>query len=166
VTDVFPALALAAGESNPGIMKQPPRDKHTPILTKEHWIHVTGYGAMITCAVLGALVISLYVLDLPEQESVTISFLTLAFAQLWHVFNMRERSSSMFNNAIIRNPFIWGALALCTVLLFLTLYVPVLSSVLKVANPGFQGMALMFCMSLLPLVAGQLFTSLFRSKRN
>jgi Ca2+-transporting ATPase len=166
VTDVFPALALAAGESNPGIMKQPPRDKHTPILTKEHWIHVTGYGAMITCAVLGALVISLYVLDLPEQESVTISFLTLAFAQLWHVFNMRERSSSMFNNAIIRNPFIWGALALCTVLLFLTLYVPVLSSVLKVANPGFQGMALMFCMSLLPLVAGQLFISLFRSKRN
>jgi Ca2+-transporting ATPase len=164
VTDVFPALALAAGESNPGIMKQPPRDKHTPILTKEHWIYVTGYGAMITCAVLGAMLISLYVLDLPERESVTISFLTLAFAQLWHVFNMRERSSSMFNNAIIRNPFIWGALALCTVLLLLTLYVPILSSVLKVANPGFQGMALMFGMSLLPLVAGQLFASLFRSR--
>jgi Ca2+-transporting ATPase len=164
VTDVFPALALAAGEGNPEIMKQPPRDKHTPILTKKHWLHVTGYGAMITCAVLGALVISLYVLDLPERESVTISFLTLAFAQLWHVFNMRERSSSMFNNAIIRNPFIWGALALCTVLLLMTLYVPILSSVLKVANPGFQGLALMFGMSLLPLVAGQLFASLFRSR--
>lgn len=164
VTDVFPALALAAGESNPGIMKQPPREKHTPILTKEHWIHVTGYGAMITCAALGALLISLYVLGLPERESVTISFLTLAFAQLWHVFNMRERSSAMFNNAIIRNPFIWGALVLCTILLFLTLYVPILSSVLKVANPGFHGMALMFSMSLLPLVAGQLFVYLFRSR--
>jgi len=164
VTDVFPALALAAGESNPGIMKQPPRDKHTPILTREHWFHVTGYGAMITCAVLGALLISLYVLGLPERESVTISFLTLAFAQLWHVFNMRERSSGMFNNTITRNPFIWGALALCTVLLCLTLYVPILSSVLKVANPGFQGMALMFGMSLLPLVAGQLFVSLFPSR--
>jgi len=164
VTDVFPALALAAGDGNPGIMKQPPRHKHTPILTKEHWIHVTVYGAMITCAVLGALLISLYVLDLPERESVTISFLTLAFAQLWHVFNMRERDSSMFNNAIIRNPFIWGALALCTVLILMTLYVPILSSVLKVANPGFQGMTLMFGMSLLPLVAGQLFAALSRSR--
>lgn len=164
VTDVFPALALAAGEGNPGIMKQPPRDKHTPILTKEHWIHVTVYGAMITCAVLGALFISLYVLGLPERESVTISFLTLAFAQLWHVFNMRERSSRMFNNSIIRNPFIWGALALCTLLLLITLYVPILSSVLKVSNPGLQGMALIFGMSLLPLVAGQLFTVLFRSR--
>jgi Ca2+-transporting ATPase len=166
VTDVFPALALAAGEGHPGIMKQPPRDKYAPILTKAHWIHVMIYGAVLTSAVLGALVISLYVLGLPERESVTISFLTLAFAQLWHVFNMRERSSGIFNNAIIRNPFIWGALALCTVLLLLTLYVPILSSVLKIAHPGFKGMTLMFGMSLIPLVAGQLFISLFRSRQN
>jgi len=35
VTDVFPALALAAGEGNPGIMKNPPRDKFEPIMTQK-----------------------------------------------------------------------------------------------------------------------------------
>jgi len=156
VTDVFPALALAAGEGNPGIMKQSPRDKQEPIMTGKHWIGVSGYGALITMAVLGALFISLDVMGLPEKEAVTVSFLTLAFAQLFHVFNMRERNAGLMTNAIIRNPFIWGAIALCTVLLLMTLYVPVLSTVLKVVNPGFAGMTLVAVMSLLPLVIGQL----------
>jgi len=95
-------------------------------------------------------------MGLPEKEAVTVSFLTLAFAQLFHVFNMRERNAGLMTNAIIRNPFIWGAIALCTVLLLMTLYVPVLSTVLKVVNPGFAGMTLVAVMSLLPLVIGQL----------
>lgn len=159
VTDIFPALALAAGEGNSGIMKYPPRDKAEPIMTQKHWYGVSGYGAMITCAVLGALYISLNILGLPEKESVTISFLTLAFAQLWHVFNMRERDSGIFNNAIIKNPFVWGALALCSVLLMLTLYVPFLADVLRVASPGFNGMVLVLVMSLLPLLGGQVILS-------
>jgi Ca2+-transporting ATPase len=136
-------------------MKHTPRDKQEPIMTRKHWFGVSGYGALITCAVLGALYISLNVLALPEKESVTISFLTLAFAQLWHVFNMRERDSGILSNAIIRNPFIWSALALCTVLLALTLYVPFLATVLKVAWPGFDGILLVLGMSLMPLVVGQ-----------
>ncbi len=157
VTDVFPALALAAGEENDNIMKNKPRDKREPIMSKTHWFAVSGYGAIMTCAVLGAFYISLNTLNLPEKESVTISFLTLAFAQLWHVFNMRERNSGFLNNGIIKNPFIWGALALCTVLLMLALYVPFMANILRLANPGFIGLALVLAMSLLPLLGGQLF---------
>ena len=62
VTDVFPALALAAGEGNPGIMKHPPRDKFEPIMTKKHWFGVAGYGLLITCATLGAFLIALNIL--------------------------------------------------------------------------------------------------------
>lgn len=157
VTDVFPALALAAGEENDNIMKNKPRDKREPIMSKTHWFVVSGYGAMMTCAVLGAFYISLNIMNLPEKESVTISFLTLAFAQLWHVFNMRARNSGFLNNAIIKNPFIWGALALCTVLLLLALYVPFMANILRLANPGFIGLALVLAMSLMPLLGGQLF---------
>ncbi len=159
VTDVFPALALAAGEGNPGIMKQSPRKKHEPIMSAKHWVGVSGYGFLITVAVLTAFYISLHVLNMTEKEAVTISFLTLAFAQLWHVFNMRERGSGLTTNAIVKNPFIWGALALCTVLLLLTIYVPLLSTVLKVEHPGMIGMALVLVMSILPLIVGQLLAS-------
>jgi len=159
VTDVFPALALAAGEGNPGIMGQSPRSKNEPIMTGKHWMGVSGYGLLISIAVLGAFLIALKVLNMSEQEAVTISFLTLAFAQLWHVFNMRERGSGLTQNAMVKNPFVWGALVLCTFLLLLTIYVPLLSTVLKVANPGMIGMALVLGMSFLPLVFGQILVS-------
>jgi Ca2+-transporting ATPase len=156
VTDVFPALALAAGEGSPDIMNQPPRNKKEPIMNGARWMGVSAYGLVITVSVLGAMATALLVLGMSEKEAVTISFLTLAFAQLWHVFNMRDRRSGVFNNAIIHNPFIWGALALCTFLLLLTVYVPLLADVLKVSDPGLAGWVLVVGFSLLPLLAGQI----------
>jgi Ca2+-transporting ATPase len=156
VTDVFPALALAASEASPDIMKESPRKKADPIMNTRRWFTVAIYGFIITVAVLGAMAIALYYFGMDEKKAVTISFLTLAFAQLWHVFNMRDKNSGFFNNAIVRNPFIWGALALCSLLLAATVYVPLLAEVLGVANPGLNGWVLILIMSLLPMLIGQM----------
>jgi Ca2+-transporting ATPase len=164
VTDVFPALALAASEASPDIMKEPPRKKGDPIMNTERWFTVAVYGFIITLAVLGAMAIALLYFDMEEKKAVTISFLTLAFAQLWHVFNMRDKSSTFFNNAIVRNPFVWGALLLCTLLLAATVYVPLLAEVLNVANPGVNGWLLVIIMSLLPMVAGQVGLRVMKSR--
>jgi Ca2+-transporting ATPase len=155
VTDVFPALALAASEASPEIMKAPPRKRGDPIMNRRRWFTVAIYGFIITVAVLGAMAIALKFWGMSERQAVTISFLTLAFAQLWHVFNMRDKSSTLFNNAIVRNPFVWGALALCTLLLAATVYLPILARVLNVVNPGGRGWLLILVMSLLPMLAGQ-----------
>ena len=151
VTDVFPALALAAGESNPRIMQQPPRDKSEPILERRHWILVMAYGLIITASVLGSLVLAQRWLGMDRGQAVTVSFLTLAFAQLWHVFNMRDPKADVLKNIITRNLFVWGALALCTVLLLATVYLPGLSTILQVANPGLAGWLLILGMSILPV---------------
>ena len=50
VTDVFPALALAAGEGSPDIMKQPPRKKGDPIMNTSRWFGVAVYGFVITAS--------------------------------------------------------------------------------------------------------------------
>jgi Ca2+-transporting ATPase len=68
---------------------------------------------------------------------------------------MRDKNSSLFNNAIVRNPFVWGALALCTLLLAATVYLPLLARVLNVVNPGLRGWLLILGMSLLPMLVGQ-----------
>jgi Ca2+-transporting ATPase len=156
VTDVFPALALAASEASPDIMKEEPRKKGDPIMNTERWFIVGIYGFVITVAVLGAMAIALFYFGMDEKTAVTITFLTLAFAQLWHVFNMRDKSSGFFNNAIVRNPFVWGALVLCSLLLAATVYVPLLAEVLNVANPGVNGWLLVFIMSLVPMFVGQI----------
>ncbi len=164
VTDVFPALALGGGEGDVDIMKQPPRDSKEPIITRKSWILIGGYGFVITASVLGALALALLCFGMAEERAVTVSFLTLAFAQLWHVFNMRDKDSHMFVNDITRNPYIWGALLLCGALLLLAVYVPLLASVLKLVNPGLKGWVLILMMSLIPCLIGQL-SIWFRSKR-
>lgn len=165
VTDVFPALALGAGEGDPDIMRRPPRDSKEPIITRSIWILIGGYGFMITASVLGVLALALVGFGMAKERAVTISFLTLAFAQLWHVFNMRDRGSHFFVNDITRNPYVWGALVLCIALLILVVYIPLLATVLKLVDPGFKGWALVLGMSFLPYLIGQIFIG-FKSKRN
>ncbi len=155
VTDVFPALALGVGEGDPGLMEGPPRDPEEPIMTREHWLAVGGYGAAITLSVLGAFAMALTWLDMREAQAVTISFLTLAFAQLWHVFNMRDRGSDFLRNDVVGNPWVWGALGLCVGLLLAAVYVPVFADVLGVVDPGWMGWALVTGMGLVPWAIGQ-----------
>ena len=156
VTDVFPALALGVGEGAPTLMREPPRHRDEPLLARRHWLRIFGLGATIALAVLGALGLAGVLLGKPAAEATTISFLTLALAQLWHVFSMRERGSGLFRNDITRNPWVWGALALCLALVSLAIHWEPLALVLSVSAPGIDGWSLALGMSLLPLLVGQL----------
>ncbi|AFZ43641.1 ATPase, P-type (transporting), HAD superfamily, subfamily IC [Halothece sp. PCC 7418] len=156
VNDVFPALALGAGEGDAKIMQRPPRDPREPLLTHHYWVMIGWYGLIIASTLLGIFAIALQVLALPREQAVTISFLTLAFGRLWHVFNMRDADSGLFQNEITVNPYIWAALGLCTGLLLLATYTPGISTVLGLVNPGLQGWGLILGGSLIPLVLGQL----------
>lgn len=163
VTDVFPALALGVGEGEEGIMRKPPRNPEQPILGSSEWMGIAGYAFIITLSVLGSLFIGMEYLLLSADKAVTLSFLTLAFAQLWHVFNMRSSDSKFWDNIITTNSYIWGALLLCTGLLFMAVYVPIFSDVLKVTPPTLTGWTVVFVMSVIPLLVGQLWKLLNRS---
>jgi Ca2+-transporting ATPase len=156
VTDVFPALALGGGEGDPNILQRPPRDPKEAILTRKHWLAIAGYGLVLTGCVLGALLVALWLLDLQPMAAVTLSFLTLAFAQLWHVFNMRGARSSVVSNDVVRNPYVWIALSLCALLLLAAVYVRAFAEVLDIVPPDTQGWAIVATFSLLPLVIGQI----------
>lgn len=118
----------------------------------------------ITATTLGALILSTAWLRLGADEAVTVTFLTLAFAQLWHVFNMRGKISGPLRNEVTRNPYVWAALALCIVLLLAAVHAPVLSDVLRTVPPDARGWAVIAAMSLVPLIAGQGLMLLHRAK--
>jgi Ca2+-transporting ATPase len=160
VTDIFPAFALTAGEGTPGIMKQAPRDPDKPIITKNHWVTIAIYGFGLTMTVLGTFAIALYILGVDEARAITISFLTLAFVQLWHVLNMRNFGSSFFKNEITNNSYIWGAIVLSAAIILLATYLPGLSFVLQTVDPQIDGWILILGMSLIPLILGQIWKSL------
>jgi Ca2+-transporting ATPase len=157
VTDVFPALALGAGEGEAGVMDLPPKEPAEPILAARHWGAIAVYGSLITGSVLGAFAVALHWMGMTDRQAVTVSFLTLAFAQLWHVLNMRSAGTSLLRNEITKNPYVWGAVLLCAVLILAAVYVPGLSEVLRVAPPSGNGWLLVAGMSLVTPVAGQVF---------
>lgn len=148
------------------MMARPPRDPAEPLMTRAHWLHMAVLGTAHALAVLGAFATALFWLRLPRAEAVTVGFVTLALAQLWNVFNVRDPDSRPWSNAITRNPWIWGALALCLGLLALALWFAPLAGLLGIARPGPDGFALATAASLLPLLPGQLWFPLRRAVAN
>ena len=166
VTDVFPALALGVGPGDPDIMQRRPRPAGESILTRRHWLAMAAHGSVITFAVLGAFAAALLWLQLGEQAAVTVSFLTLALAQLWHVFNMRDASAGLLRNDVVRNPWVWGALLLCLALVAAASFVPPFAEVLGVVPLDRTAWALVIGCSLVPLAVGQLALGVLRHLRS
>ena len=154
VTDVFPALALGVGGGSERIMERQPRDPNEPIIGRQGWMTIAGYGVTFTVAVLGALLLAEQWLGLATGEAITISFLTLALAQLWHVFNMRSPDSGLILNEITRNRYVWLAIAICLGLLAVAVYAPVVRDVLGIVRPDGRGWLIILAMSVLPLLVG------------
>ncbi len=165
VTDVFPALALGAGEGAESVMSEPPRDPAEAILTNADWLGIGGYAALLTASVLGSLITAQVWLGEGKRDAVTISFLTLAFAQLWHVFNMRDPTTTVVRNAIIQNPWIWAALALCTILLAAAVYQPAMATALDIGPPTAPGWLTVAVFSAIPVLVGQVGKRLRRRRR-
>lgn len=154
VTDVFPALALGLGKGSPALMERAPRPAREPVLTARHWVLIAVYGVLMSVAVLGAMAVAIVGLDYERPRAVTVSFCTLALAQLWHVFNLREIPRNWVHNEITGNYWVSGAIVLCLALVLLAVYAPGLSTVLALTDPGAGGWALILVMSLLPLLLG------------
>lgn len=165
INDVFPALALGLGEGSGDEMQQPPRDPEEPVLTPKHWSAVFGYGLLIAFPVLVAFTLSLSRLKMDSTQAVTVSFLTLAFARLWHIFNMRGRGTALLENEIVQNRFVWAAIGLCSIILLGVVYLPGISSVLRLTSPGAEAWVLVIIMSLVPFAIGQILKRILKTAR-
>jgi P-type Ca2+ transporter type 2C len=156
ISDVFPALALGVGKGDRSVMENPPRPSSEPVIPNALWAIIAGYGILIALAVLTSFWIALDKMALSGERAVTISFLTLAFARTWHVFNMRDFGSNPLFNDITRNPFVWGSVFLSIGLLLIAVYLQPLAMVLDMVLPTTLEWGLILGMSLTPLVVVQI----------
>jgi Ca2+-transporting ATPase len=114
---------------------------------------------VLTAGTFGALAAANVWLELDAAQTVTVTFLTLAFAQLWHVFNMRHPRSALLRNEVTRNPWLWGSLLLCTALLAAPPYLAPIAHVLHLTPPTPIMWAIILGMSIAPPVATLLLTA-------
>lgn len=134
VTDVFPALALAAEPASKDIMKQPPRSSHTSLLSKPFLILIGWQAAMLAMIVLGVYMWALEVYG-PGPHSRTIALFALVSVQLGHTFNCRSRTRSA-RDGIFKNPFLWIAALIVVMLQLFAVYLSPLAAVLGTVKPS------------------------------
>ncbi|WP_240049194.1 cation-translocating P-type ATPase [Mucilaginibacter psychrotolerans] len=155
VTDIFPALALGLGTGDKTVMLRPPRAPEKNIITNKKWLIIALYSASITSAVVIAVVYCKEVLHSDDRICNNIAFITLTFAQLFHVFNMSSDGEGFINNEITRNKWVWIAMLICSGLTIMVFAVPGMRLVLGLSVLSFTLWAVATVASLLPLLVFQ-----------
>ena len=162
LSDVFPALALGIGKGNPDIMEHEPKDPQEPIITQQNWTTIGLHGLVLTVFITGAYFFSFSYWELSEEVSNNVAFFSLAFAQLWHVFDMREPDEPIFDNQVTRNGYVWAALALCIAAIAAAYFIPGINDVLSFRELEPRVWLLIAVSSLLPFVTIQTLKQLTR----
>jgi P-type Ca2+ transporter type 2C len=161
VTDVFPALALGLGKGDKKIMLLPPKDPKADIISNRKWIDIALYAIVITLSVLASVIYCQKILQLEDKIVNSVAFITLAFAQLFHVFNMSSVGSHLLVNDVTKNKFVWWAVVLCSAQLVLVIAVPIFRTVLGLEVIAMQVWVVCLMASLVPLLIIQIYKRIF-----
>lgn len=163
VTDVFPALALGLGKGDKGVMKKPPIDAKKPIVDKKDWIKIGIYALIMTFSVAAAVVYCKQYITPDDKILNNVAFITLAFAQLFHVFNMSAFDSKIFVNDITKNKYVWLAVVICTGFMILVFLLPQMRLVLGLDFLPTKIWIVSILASFIPLFLIQLYKIIFRN---
>lgn len=155
LSDVFPALALGIGEGSPNIMKHKPKDPDEPIINNKNWVMIGLHGLVLTVFIVGSYFFASSYWGLSEEVCNNVAFFSLALAQLWHVFDMREPDEPVFNNQITQNKYIWGAVILCIIVIITAYFIPQINHILSFQELDLKVWILIGITSILPVVTIQ-----------
>ena len=162
VTDVFPALALGLGKGDKTVMDRPPRGFDEDIVVNKDWISIGIYSLIITLSVILAVLYCKKFITPDDATANNVAFLTLAFAQLFHVFNMSSPNSKLFINEITKNRFVWYAIILCSGLVAFVYFVPQMRLVLGLKMLPVNVWIVSIVASLIPLILIQIYKAIWQ----
>lgn len=152
VTDSLPALALAVDPAEKDVMDRKPLRQKKGIFTKGMTWRIVYQGFMIGLLTLAAFIIGLATPEAEIQKmgpvyhegvqltteeikveiGQTMAFLTLAFSELVHVFNIRNNKKSIFKTGIASNKILLGAIAVSASLMLVIVFVPFLRNLFSI----------------------------------
>ena len=135
ITHCFPALALGLEKGDPDIMKRAPRNSKDGIFAGGMGFDCLYQGVMVTVVTLLAyfagtnqlgMTLAHGTADEIHLNGMTMAFLTLSMAEIFHSFNMRSRRQSIAKMGSI-NWYLVGAMVLSLFLSTVVIYVPFLA---------------------------------------
>jgi Ca2+-transporting ATPase len=113
VTDCFPALALGTEKAEPSIMKRKPRSAKAGIFSDGMGVDIAYQGILVTILTILSYFLGHYmeygtwVIE-TSAHGMTMAFLTMSMAEIFHSFNMRSQRGSIFKLGS-QNKILWFA---------------------------------------------------------
>jgi len=156
VTDGLPALALGVDSVDPHIMRRPPRDPKESVVTKPRAVLMVTQGAFIAFCSLFAFVFVLFIEKTGIDRARTAAFIVLSCSQLFHAFNCRSMSESLFKLGLFTNMKLVLAGLISFLLQMAVVYVPFFQTIFKTEALGLVDWLLVIGISSLPLWAMEL----------
>jgi Ca2+-transporting ATPase len=153
VTDGLPALALGVDPIAPDIMKRPPRPTNQAVVTKSQVFLMLTQGAFIAFCSLLAFSFILFIEKGGITRARTAAFIVLACSQLFHSFNCRSMSESLFKIGLFTNKNLILATFVSFLLQMLVVYIPFLQIIFKTEPLGLLDWVLVITISSFPLWA-------------
>jgi Ca2+-transporting ATPase len=157
VTDTLPALALALEPAEPGIMRRAPRAPQAGLFSAGMLRSIIFYAALIAGCTLVAFVWGLSAAEGGSaRHATTLSFMTLALAQLFHLGNARGVVPVTSPRRALANPYAIGAVAITIALQILAVSYAPLARVLGVRSLALEEWLVVFALAVIPGAVGQL----------
>lgn len=158
ITDCFPALALGMEKAEPDVMRRPPRKATDGIFSGGVGVDIAYQGVLVTIITLAAYFIGHFmesgVWEIAQSaDGMTMAFLAMSMAEIFHSFNMRSQRGSVFSLKS-HNTTLWLAMLGSLLLSTLVLYVPFLSDAFGFTHISLAeyGVALLLAFTVIPVV--------------
>lgn len=163
ITDTFPALALGFEAPDADIMSRPPRDKREGVFAGGLGWDALYQGVLVAVLTLAAYFIGHYVEEgvwtfVPlsqglSHDGVTMAFLTMSMAEVFHSINMRSTRQSIFSLKTHNKPLFWAMLA-SFLLTAAVIYIPFLRDAFKFEHISLEefGISMLLAVSVIPVV--------------
>ncbi|MDR0897960.1 MAG: cation-translocating P-type ATPase, partial [Oscillospiraceae bacterium] len=150
ITDTFPALALGMEPAEADLMRRQPRGAQEGIFSGGVGAGVVYQGALVTLLTLVAYFIGA---RQSSNDGMTMAFLTMSMAEIFHAYNMRSQIASIFSLRK-QNWFLVGAMVVSFLLTTGVLYLPFMAALFGFAPIALAeyAAAMGLALSVVPLV--------------
>ncbi|MBQ7445046.1 MAG: cation-translocating P-type ATPase [Clostridia bacterium] len=162
ITDCFPALALGVEPAEARIMEKQPRSSKDGIFSGGVGFDIVYQGILVTILTLTSFFIGEWIADganfsffnISEDcvAGMTMAFVTMSMAEIFHSLNMRSQRGSIFALKT-KNAMLFGAAALSFVLTTAVVFIPVVNSWFGFAfTAGFEFLEYVIAMGIAALM--------------
>ncbi len=165
VTDGLPALALGVDPIDTSIMYRPPRKPEAPVVSNKRALLMLVQGVFISICSLSTFSYILLFEKTGIERARTGAFIVMACSQLFHSFNCRSMTKSIFTLGIFSNIKLVFATLVSFVLQIAVVSLPFTRKIFKTQLLGTVDWFMILILSIFPLLAMEICKVFFRRRK-